>query len=97
MSYRFYDDYYYYNPAREKAIAKNESLVSLGERMKTSMCRIGQKKVKLFLNRLPKKNLSLKTRLLKLLMSPRMYPKSLTSLANLLMNLSPPMILKKFL
>jgi hypothetical protein len=55
MSYRFYDDYYYYNPAREKAIAKNESLVSLGERMKTSMCRIGQKKVKLFLNSLVKK------------------------------------------
>lgn len=55
MSYRYYDDYYYYNPAREKAIAKNESLVSLGERMKTSMCRIGQKKVKLFLNSLVKK------------------------------------------
>ena len=55
MSYRYYDDYYYYNPAREKTIAKNESLVSLGERMKTSMCRIGQKKVKLFLNSLVKK------------------------------------------
>lgn len=51
----YYDRSYYYNPKREQAIMKNEDLVWLGESMKSSMCKVGQKKVKLFLNSLVKK------------------------------------------